>query len=68
MLQVCKDNRAPFNLVLPDVFASFSLQSPLNYLSFFTQSAAEGRVDCLLLLVNREQIAGIIDCQDTQGQ
>uniref|UniRef100_A0A8C5HQA6 Serine/threonine-protein phosphatase 6 regulatory ankyrin repeat subunit C-like n=1 Tax=Gouania willdenowi TaxID=441366 RepID=A0A8C5HQA6_GOUWI len=31
-------------------------------------AAAEGQVDCLLLLVNMEQSADILDCQDTSGQ
>lgn len=31
-------------------------------------AAAEGQMDCLLLLVNREQSADIIDSPDTQGQ
>ena len=33
----------------------------------FPHAAAEGQVDCLLLLVNREQSADIIDCQDAKG-
>lgn len=31
-------------------------------------AAAEGQVECVLLLVNREQSADIIDSPDTQGQ
>lgn len=31
-------------------------------------AAAEGQIDCLLLLVNMEQSADIIDNPDTQGQ
>lgn len=37
-------------------------------LLFFPCAAAEGQMDCLLLLVNREQSADIIDSPDTQGQ
>lgn len=32
------------------------------------RAAAEGQVDCILLLVNMEQSADIIDSPDTQGQ
>lgn len=35
---------------------------------FYARAAIEGHVDCLLLLVNRERSADIIDSQDTRGQ
>ena len=37
-------------------------------LSLIPLTAAEGQMDCLLLLVNKKQSAEIIDSQDTQGQ
>lgn len=43
----------------------------VNLICYVTASscvAAEGHMDCLLLLVNEEQSAEVIDSPDTQGK
>ncbi|MEQ2230180.1 hypothetical protein ILYODFUR_026573, partial [Ilyodon furcidens] len=54
--------------VLLEHQASYTLKEYKQKRTVLHAAAAEGQVDCLLLLVNREQSASIIDCQDTQGQ
>lgn len=52
------------------IFVLFSISFLKWYFPFpspFLHAAAEGQMDCLLLLVNREQSADIIDSPDTQG-
>uniref|UniRef100_A0A671YIF6 Ankyrin repeat domain 52 n=1 Tax=Sparus aurata TaxID=8175 RepID=A0A671YIF6_SPAAU len=48
--------------------ASYTLKEHKHKWTALHAAAAEGQMDCLLLLVNREQSADIIDSPDTQGQ
>ncbi|XP_047439714.1 serine/threonine-protein phosphatase 6 regulatory ankyrin repeat subunit C-like [Mugil cephalus] len=48
--------------------ASYTLKEHKHKWTPLHAAAAEGQVDCLLLLVNGEQSADIIDSPDTQGQ
>ncbi|XP_035811712.1 serine/threonine-protein phosphatase 6 regulatory ankyrin repeat subunit C-like isoform X2 [Amphiprion ocellaris] len=48
--------------------ASYTLKEHKHKWTPLHAAAAEGQVDCLLLLVNREQSADVIDSQDTRGQ
>ncbi|KAM6928312.1 serine/threonine-protein phosphatase 6 regulatory ankyrin repeat subunit C-like [Xenentodon cancila] len=48
--------------------ASYTLKDYKRKWTALHAAAAEGQVDCLLLLVNREHSADMIDSQDAQGQ
>uniref|UniRef100_A0A672JKQ9 Serine/threonine-protein phosphatase 6 regulatory ankyrin repeat subunit C-like n=1 Tax=Salarias fasciatus TaxID=181472 RepID=A0A672JKQ9_SALFA len=48
--------------------ASYTLKEHRRKWTALHAAAAEGQMECLLLLVNMEQSADIIDSQDTQGQ
>lgn len=50
------------------LFLDFIYQCLLFPFTLFSCAAAEGQMDCLLLLVNREQSADVIDSPDIQGQ
>uniref|UniRef100_A0A3Q2ZKB9 Ankyrin repeat domain 52 n=1 Tax=Hippocampus comes TaxID=109280 RepID=A0A3Q2ZKB9_HIPCM len=54
--------------VLLEHQASCTLKEHKHKRTALHLAAIEGHVDCLLLLVNREHSADIIDSQDTQGQ
>lgn len=54
--------------VLLEHQASFTLKEYKRKWTALHAAAADGQMDCLLLLVNKEQSADIIDSPDTQGQ
>uniref|UniRef100_A0A8D0CQ79 Ankyrin repeat domain 52 n=1 Tax=Sander lucioperca TaxID=283035 RepID=A0A8D0CQ79_SANLU len=59
---------APCVEVLLKHQASYTLKEHKRKWTALHAAAAEGQMDCLLLLVNGEQSADIIDSPDTQGQ
>ncbi|KAM7422340.1 hypothetical protein PAMA_010414 [Pampus argenteus] len=59
---------APCVEVLLKHQASYTLKEHKHKWTALHAAAAEGQMDCLLLLVNGEQSADIIDSPDTQGQ
>uniref|UniRef100_A0A3B4WTX7 Ankyrin repeat domain 52 n=1 Tax=Seriola lalandi dorsalis TaxID=1841481 RepID=A0A3B4WTX7_SERLL len=59
---------APCVEVLLKHQASYTLKEHKRKWTALHAAAAEGQMDCLLLLVNREQSADIVDSPDTQGQ
>uniref|UniRef100_H3BVT9 Ankyrin repeat domain 52 n=1 Tax=Tetraodon nigroviridis TaxID=99883 RepID=H3BVT9_TETNG len=59
---------APCVEVLLKHQASYTLKEHRHKWTALHAAAAEGQMDCLLLLVNQEHSADIIDCPDTKGQ
>uniref|UniRef100_A0A665UFA6 Serine/threonine-protein phosphatase 6 regulatory ankyrin repeat subunit C-like n=1 Tax=Echeneis naucrates TaxID=173247 RepID=A0A665UFA6_ECHNA len=59
---------APCVEVLLKHQASYTLREHKHKWMALHAAAAEGQMDCLLLLVNKEQSADVIDSPDTQGQ